>query len=449
MVRGILITILALGIAGTAFWGYQEHRDKNAVLLNAENNYQRAFHNLSFHVDLLHDKIGSTLAMNSRQSLSPGLAEVWRITSQAHSDVGQLPLTLLPFNKTQEFLANIGNFSYQAAIRDLDKTPLSNQEYNTLKVLYKQSGEIQKELRNVQSMALKHNLRWMDVEMALASGKENTDNTIIDGFKTVEKTVSGYTDTDFGPSFTNMQTKDENFNNIKAKPVSRSEAGNSAKKFVNMGQSVNVKVTQNGKGSDFGFYSVSLINTKTNEEINMDITKKGGYPIWFINSRNVTAQKLSIHDAANKAAAFLKEKGISGMELSESAQYDNIGVFDFVAKQDNIRIYPESIKLKVALDNGSIVGYSAEDYLKSHQNRAIPAPSITKEQAQAKTNPNFKVMEFREAVILNNLKKEVLCYEFLGVIDSDTYRIFINAETGQEEKVEKLKNPDEVSGNVM
>jgi spore germination protein len=58
-------------------------------------------------------------------------------------------------------------------------------------------------------------------------------------------------------------------------------------------------------------------------------------------------------------------------------------------------------------------------------------------------------MEFREAVILNNLKKEVLCYEFLGVIDSDTYRIFINAENGQEEKVEKLKNPDEVSGNVM
>jgi spore germination protein len=449
VIRGILITILALGIAGTAFWGYQEHRDKNAVLLNAENNYQRAFHNLSFHLDLLHDKIGSTLAMNSRQSLSPGLAEVWKITSQAHGDVGQLPLTLLPFNKTEEFLANIGNFSYQTAIRDLDKTPLSNQEYNTLKVLYKQSGEIQKELRSVQSMALKRNLRWMDVEMALASGKENADNTIIDGFKTVEKTVSGYTDTDFGPSFTNMQTKDENFNNIKGNPISRNQAGISAKKFVNMEQSVQVKVTQNGKGSDYGFYSVSLKNTKTNEEVNMDITKKGGYPIWFINSRSVTTQKLSLNDAGNQAAAFLKSKGINGMELYESAQYDNIGIFDFVAKQDNIRIYPESIKLKVALDNGSIVGYSAEEYLKSHQNRVIPAPSITKEQAQAKTNPNFKVMESREAIILNNLKKEVLCYEFLGIIDHDTYRIFINAENGQEEKVEKLKNPDEVSENVM
>ncbi|MGR5914373.1 hypothetical protein ACT7DA_18980 [Bacillus pacificus] len=30
----------------------------------AENSYQRAFHDLAYEVDLLHDKIGTTLAMN-------------------------------------------------------------------------------------------------------------------------------------------------------------------------------------------------------------------------------------------------------------------------------------------------------------------------------------------------------------------------------------------------
>ena len=180
MIRGILIGILAIGVAGTAYWGYQEHQEKNAVLINAENNYQRAFHNLTYRMDLLNDKIGSTLAMNSKESLSPSLIEVWRLTSQAHGDVGQLPLTLLPFNKTEEFLANIGNFSYRTAVRDLSKDPLTDKEYQTLKTLYKQSGDIQGELRNVQHMVLKNNLRWMDVELALATGKENTDNTIIE-----------------------------------------------------------------------------------------------------------------------------------------------------------------------------------------------------------------------------------------------------------------------------
>lgn len=207
MIRGILIAILTIGVVGTAYWGYKEHQEKNAVLIHAENNYQRAFHDLTYQVDQLHDKIGATLAMNSRKSLSPGLVEVWRITSEAHSDVGQLPLTLLPFNKTEEFLASISDFSYRTAVRDLDKEPLSDQEYATLKQLYAKSEDIQKELRNVQHMVIDNNLRWMDVELALAAGEEKQDNTIINGFKTVEKNVNAYSSTDFDPSFTSVKKK--------------------------------------------------------------------------------------------------------------------------------------------------------------------------------------------------------------------------------------------------
>jgi spore germination protein len=449
MIRGIVIAVLTLGVAGTAFWGYQEHRDKNAVLLNAENNYQRAFHDLTYQVDLLHDKIGTTLAMNSRVSLSPALTDVWRITSQAHNDVGQLPLTLIPFNKTEEFLSKIGNFSYKTAVRDLDKTPLNEKEYNSLKVLYKQSAKVQDELRNVQNMVLKNNLRWMDVEMALASGKENADNTIIDGFKTVEKTVSGYDETDMGLTFTNMQKKDDNFKRLPGQVISKKEAESIAKKYMGFNDQAAVKITENGKGSNYGFYSVSLKHTGTNTEGNMDITKKGGYPIWFMNTRDVSNQKLSLHEAGNSATAFLNTAGFKGLELFESTQYDNIGVFNFVTSQDKIRIYPETIKVKVALDNGKVVGLSAEDYLKSHQTRKIPAPQISIEQARTKLNPNLKVMDERKAVILNELKDEVLCYEFLGVIGEDTYRIFINAENGREEEVQKLQNPEQVYQDVM
>lgn len=449
MIRGILIGILAAGVAGTAYWGYQEHQEKNAVLLNAENNYQRAFHNLSYRMDLLHDKIGTTLAMNSRHSLSPSLVEVWRLTSQAHGDVGQLPLTLLPFNKTEEFLANIGNFSYRTAVRDLDKEPLSTQEYSTLQTLYKQSGDIQSELSNVRNMVLKNNLRWMDVELALASGKESTDNTIIDGFKTVEKTVTGYEESDQGPTFANMQKKDENFKKIKGKTISRQEAIKIAKKYMKFNGNAQVKVTENGKGADYGFYSVSIKNKQTAQEASMDITKKAGHPIWFINNRDIKKQVLSLNEADNKAAAFLKETGFKNLEVFESTQYDNIGVFNFVTNINGVRIYPEAVKVKVALDNGDIIGLSAEEYLKSFQTRKIEKPAISVEQARSKVNPNFKVMEDRQAYIVNDLNEEVLCYEFLGTIGNDTYRIFINATNGIEEEVEKLKNAEAIYNDVL
>src|SRR5699024_5060613 len=143
---------------------------------------------------LLHDKIGTALAMNSKDKLSPQMVEIWRLTSEALSDVGQLPLSLLPFNKTEEFLANIGDFTYRTAVRDLDKDPLTDKEIKTLQNLYEQSKEIKDELRQVQYTVLDNHLRWMDVQLALATQDEPADNTIIDGFKTVEKTVKGFTE---------------------------------------------------------------------------------------------------------------------------------------------------------------------------------------------------------------------------------------------------------------
>lgn len=449
MLRGVLIGVLTLGVAGTAFWGYQEHREKNAILINAENNYQRAFHDLTYQIDLLHDKIGTTLAMNSRESLSPALAEVWRVTSEAHTDVGQLPLSLLPFNKTEEFLAKIGDFSYQTAVRDLNKEPLSDKEYDSLKQLYTQAADVQSDLREVQHMVLENNLRWMDVEMALAAGDEAGDNTIIDGFQTVEKTVDGYGETDFGPAFVNMQKKDENFKYLEGKEITENAAIKEAKEYAGLGNDVNVKVTENGDGSDYGFFSVTLQDKKSKQEANMDITKKGGYPIWYLMSREVTDQKISLNEASNKAVEFLKKNQFENLDLFESAQYDNMGVFTFVSTQDGVRVYPDSIKMKMALDNGKILGFSAEDYLKAHHAREIPDPGITVDEAREKINPAVEVMENRLAIIINDISEEVLCYEFMGTLGEDTYRIYINADTGIEEKVDKLKNAEPVYEDVV
>src|SRR5699024_7194786 len=98
-----------------------------------------SFHELTYHMDLLHDKIGTALAMNSGERLSPQFVDIWRLTSESLTNVGQLPLTLLPFNKTEEFLSNIGDFTYKTAIRNLDDNPLTGEEIEALEKYYKQA----------------------------------------------------------------------------------------------------------------------------------------------------------------------------------------------------------------------------------------------------------------------------------------------------------------------
>ncbi|WP_033828531.1 germination protein YpeB [Bacillus andreraoultii] len=447
MIRNILIGVLSVAVISVGIWGYQEHKEKNAILINAENNYQRAFHELTYNIDTLHDKIGTTLAMSSRSNLSPALADVWRITSEANNSVGQLPLTLLPFNKTEEFLSKIGDFSYKTAVRDLDKEPLTDKEYKALQSLYNQAGEIEKELRKVQHLTLKNNLRWMDVEMAIANGRESADNTIIDGFKTVEKKVEGYEETDFGPTLVSVNKKEKSYRNLPGNHISKNEALNIAKKYTNVSANAKSKVVENGKGSDYGFFSVSMIDK--NGETNMDITKKGGYPIWLISNREVNKQKLSLNDGSIKAENFLKERGFKNMELFESTQYDNVGLYSFVTSRDHVRIYPETVRIKVALDNGSIVGFSAEDYLGAiNSKREIPKAELSEKEAKKSINKKVKIMESRLAIINNELNEEVLCYEFLGTLGNDTYRIYVNALNGNEEYVEKLQNAEPIYEDV-
>lgn len=450
MIRNIIIAVLALSVVGAGFWGYQEHKEKNAVLLHAENNYQRAFHDLNFQIDLLHDKIGSTLAMNSRDSLSPALADVWRITSEAQNDVGQLPLVLLPFNKTEEFLSDIGDFSYRTAVRDLEKEPLNDKEYARLESLYKEAAEIQDELRKVQYTAIKNNLRWMDVELALATNDENADNTIIDGFKTVEKKVTAYSEANSqNPTMLSVNQKDDIYKNVEGKRITKNEAITAAKKYANFSGDVQVNVEENGKGSDYGFYSISLLEKKTNVEVNMDMTKKGGYPIWYLNNRDVKEQNIDLNQAYTKALKFLKDHQFETLDLFESSQYDQIGLFSFVAKVDGVRVYPDSVKVKIALDDGSVIGFSADEYLQSHKLREIHDTKLSIEEAQAKINTKVDIMDKGKAIIINDVGEEVLCYEFLGIINNDTYRIFINANNGREEQVNKLKNSEPVYENML
>ena len=96
-------------------------------------------------MDRIHAELGNRGELYLPRDASQGLDECMRLTSEAQNEISQSPLTLLPFNKTEEFLSRISNFAYKTGVRDLTKEPLSENEVKTLKSLYANSGEITKE----------------------------------------------------------------------------------------------------------------------------------------------------------------------------------------------------------------------------------------------------------------------------------------------------------------
>ncbi|MEN7373566.1 PepSY1/2 domain-containing protein, partial [Bacillus licheniformis] len=227
------------------------------------------------------------------------------------------------------------------------------------------------------------------------------------------------------------------------------EARKIAQKFA-QDKNYNIKVSKSGKKTNRDVYSISMQDPDQKADIYMDITEKGGYPVYLIQNKKIKDEKISLNDASNKALQFLKKNGYKteDLKMDESSQYDGVGVFSFVPVQDDVWLYPDSIRIKVALDDGEITGFNAKDFLISHKKRDLPKPKLTPEKAKASLNPNVKVQETRLALVTNELSQEVLCYEILGTIENDTFRMFINANDGTEEKVQKMKSAEPIYNDL-
>src|SRR5699024_3572504 len=151
-----------------------------------------------------------------------------------------------------------------------------------------------------------------------------------------------------------------------------------------------------------------------------------------------------LNDGQEEAEKYLKQHEFDDMVLFRSSQYDSVGVYSFLYEQDSVRIYHDTVDVKVGLDNGKIIGLTARNFSMNNTKRDIPEPTNTQGEARCKVNPGIDIKEDFLAVIDKELGDEVLTYEFIGTLGDDTYREFINAMNGTEERVEKLNH----TGNI-
>jgi len=127
------------------------------------------------------------------------------------------------------------------------------------------------------------------------------------------------------------------------------------------------------------------------------------------------------------------------MEITYTLREGNTLTVSFAYEEDDdVIVYPDLIKVLVALDNGQILTYDALGYLMSHHERDLPQPKISISEARKKLNPELEVEEERMAVIPSDGNHELLTYEFKAKMDGEDFLVYINALTGKEERIFKL-----------
>lgn len=181
--------------------------------------------------------------------------------------------------------------------------------------------------------------------------------------------------------------------------------------------------------------------------ITLQVTRQGGKILWMAPETAGFETKLGMEACVARAREFLESHGFGEMEPSFTQQYDGLAVISFAAVQDGVTLYPDLVKAQVRMDTGEVVGLEANNYWMNHAERENLAPQVDEQQALRAVSGRLTVTGSRLCVIpvddgLDSGKTEKLCWEFAGEWNGSRYFVYIDAETGEEEKVLKV-----VAGN--
>jgi spore germination protein len=443
--RNILLTSYIL--AGFVVLGgvaYQYHLNAEGYKLQLVNSYQHAFSELVSGVGELDSALQKTLYATSPSMVSSVCAEVYGKAQSAQYALGELPFSSYKFQNMSGFITKVGDYAYMLSKKASTGAESTDEEHNNLKKLSDTASILSNNLNQLMWDTKNTGISVSNIDKftdtASQVGDDATSNTLQDSFAVMEgefpETPALIYDGPFSSHIAGLTPKMTEG----ASDVTADQAQQKAAAFMGMKEN-----TLKANGERGGSLPVYMFYTNADGgTISFEVTKKGGYIASVFNSRLVRAHAINSGDAAKLAAQFLNRKGYKNMKQSYELNDGNILTVNFAYTQDGVICYPDLIKVSVALDNGSIVGFESQGYIMNHTDRTIPAAKINENQAKTKVSSFLKVLSHDMAVIPTAGKSEVFTHEFKCENDNKQhYIVYVNAETGNEEKILILQETDQ------
>ena len=387
--------------------------------------YQRAMLGLAENIGSIDIELKKSLCAGSAGQFSLLAAQMWGQAAQAKVLLGQLPVPPGKLEKVNLFFAQVGEYAMS-----VDDQYFADEHYAQLEALSNCASRLQVAVEEVVAR-LDDGGGWSRETARMTERLELIANVAADagagsGFDGTDDALAEYPVLIYdGPFSDDMMERRplltegmENITMEDARGIAHRLSGNGGLKFV--GEEI----------SNMPSYSFSGKNFE------VSITKAGGIPAYMINWRKTGTHHLSSSEAASRALRFLVMLGLPDMEAQSYDLRGDRCTMNFAYMEDGITIYPDQIKITVALDNGEIIGYDARDYIMNHTARQLPAAGKSAQEAEAAISPRLNIESCKLVLIPSGGLNEILCYEFMCAdMTGNQAMVYINATTLKEEKI--------------
>ncbi len=434
------MVVFASALILTGFFAYNTYTERKQYQTYLQNSYQRSFREMVTNVENIKLLLEKAEVSASPSQSNAIMTQAWSQAFSAADNLGDLPITHTALSKTAKYLTQVGDFSYALSRQNAKNEALTDEEVQQIVKLNKYAGFLLEQLHILESDVSQGKVRFGELrKQGKLVLKKASQNAVDVNFGTMEDKFSDYPSLIYDGPFSDNVIEGKP-KGLAGKDIKAEEAKKAAEKFIGADKVGKIIVSSSGKGK-INTFGLEIIPKDNNRErsISIDITKKGGHVLWMLNPREVPEKKLTDQKASDIAKKFLEKQGFGKLEETYFLKNDNTTVITYIGvTDDGILVYPDLLKVKVALDNGEIVGFDAYPYLMSHDKREIPKPKLTEAQAREKLSKRLTVERVKLAVIPMPGNKEQLCYEFKGRNETNDYFVYINAETGYEENILRI-----------
>ncbi len=425
--------IIAMGV-----WIYKKQTDYRQA---SENQYNMAFFELVDYVQNVETYLAKSLISSTPEHGAETLTNVWKEANLAQVYLSRLPIESVELEKTEKFLNQVSDYSYSLSRKNINNKKLSQEDLNNLKQLHDYSIELENTLNQLSADMNEGRISWGELtKKGTIAFAQEVSNISKNSFTNLEENFHEYSGLIYDGAFSEHITKrekkgltGENINEEKAKEI--------AKKFV--GEDKVQEITLSGKSENTNMVTYDFavkVNNEKEANLNISITEKGGHIVFMNYNRNIEAETVSQERANEIGKKYLADRGFKDMRETYYLKQDGIVTINYAYEQDEVTVYPDLIKVKIALDNGEIMGVETSGYLNNHEKRDTSKITVTKEQAKKNLNKNLEIKSEKLAIIPTEWKSEVLCWEFKGKVDDTDFLVYINCETGKEEDILVIVN---------
>lgn len=395
-------------------------------------DYSRAFSALTDSIENMSDALKKACYSSSPGMLSSICSEVYAEAASAQAALSILPYANEELEHTAAFISKTGDYVFYLSRSAASGNELTEEDRQNLIALCQSAKQVADTLSSLSAELLAGRLSISELESmqdVLSDSEDSMVNTsLVSSIKQMEtefpELPSLIYDGPFSEHITSLTPKLTEGK----QEISEEDIMYVASDFLGIDRS---RLTlEYERDSDIPVYVITTNNST------LEITKAGGYVLYYGANRAVTYTKLSVDDALKKAQTFLKSRGIDGMQTTYYEVQDNTVLFNFAYSENDVIYYPDLIKVSVAMDDGEITGFESTGYIMNHAERSLSPMTVSKEDAEAKLTSGLTVLSYNLAVIPTSGKNEVFCHEFKCEDSNGNHcLVYINVETGLEEKI--------------